>query len=508
MPKTRGSNTIANTGSGGGARSRSGGGAGGIGGGGSGIGDLEETEMANRLEERLGEVRTVPVEVESRTRGAMEQVQVTFDPANPGHAAVLSESGNTYDVDLENGTCDCQHFIHRNERCRHIEAAEMARGMLTNGIGGEGNRLGQGQMSGEEAIQTRQDIDNNEEESRRALSGEEQDDNYFYSDHPEEFENNLRELSSRPLPYDHENALNGSNATFGIELEFVGGNADAIARELYQRGICGYDRRMPYHTRAIAGKWRLERDGSVSDGSEGGELVSPVLQDTPKTWKNIEVICEVAKRHGARVNAETGAHVHVGMEPLDTARQRWRRFFKAVAGNEQTLYRVAGGDLGQYRHNYTDYAEPFANNARRGVSERMTLDTPADVNRMAQEVSRRGAYANHNDRYQGINLTNIPDSHAPNTVEFRYFNGSLNPGQIQANVKVAVGVMHTAEKARTKASDEFPVTENQKRRGQMLNNTQDSKDNSSMLRFVDAFFNRKRDKDHILGVLGKNTWRW
>lgn len=517
MPKTRRSNTIASSGgrsrsSSSGGFSGSGGGTGGFGGGAGGNSDygsrLEEREMADRMENRLGEARTVTVNVESRTRGGIEPVDVTFEPENHGHARVASESGEVYDVDYENGTCTCRHFVHRQARCRHIEAADIARGRLEDGLVQTNAGVGQAGLSPQESLSFRANQDIDEEERRRALSGEEVDDNYFYTDHPEEFESNLSRLADEPLPYDYVNALNGSQATFGIELEFVGGNADAIARELYQLGICAYDRRMPYHSAGVPGKWRLERDGSVSDGPHGGEIISPVLQDTPETWKTIEKICEVAKRHGAKVNSKTGAHVHVGMDPLDTARQRWRRFFKAIAGNEESLYRIAGGELGQYRRNYYDYAQPFANNARRGVTERMRIETPQDVNRMAENISRRNSYSSHDDRYQGINLTNIYNPSKPNTVEFRYFNGSLDPAQIQANIKVAVGIMHTAEKARTQDAEGFTVTDNQKRRGKMLNDTTDGRTNKNMMKFIDTFFTRKKDKDHILGVLAKNTWRW
>lgn len=71
------------------------------------------------------------------------------------------------------------------------------------------------------------------------------------------------------------------------------------------------------------------------------------LKDTPETWRQIEVICEVTKRHGARVNHSCGAHVHIGMNKLDTARKRWRRFFKMIENYEEYLYRAAGGDLGR-----------------------------------------------------------------------------------------------------------------------------------------------------------------
>ncbi|WP_447412759.1 hypothetical protein [Clostridium perfringens] len=54
-------------------------------------------------------------------------------------------------------------------------------------------------------------------------------------------------------------------------------------------------RRLSYHSRSEQGKWKLERDGSVSNGDAGGEIVSPILKDTPKTCEQIKVICDVAK---------------------------------------------------------------------------------------------------------------------------------------------------------------------------------------------------------------------
>lgn len=519
MPKTRSSSTVGSNGSSSRRQSGSGGGIGGSGGtggsgGGSGAGGMEESienrEMANRLEDRLNEVRTVTVPIESRTRGIMENVAVTFDPSNPGHATVQSESGNSYQVDYENGTCTCRHHIFRDARCRHIEAADLARGQLGEIADG---RSAVGQLNNEavaEGLQARQRADEIEEERRRALSGEVEDDGYFYSDHPEEFETSLSELSTQDLPYDYTNALNGSNITFGVELEFKGAISDDVARELYDLGICAYPEMVPYHSSrhpSVPGKWKLERDGSVTDGRIGGELVSPILQDTGETWTNLEKICEVVKRHGGTVSGDTGAHVHVGMDALDTARQRWKRFFKGIAGNEESIYRFAGGDLGQYRRGYSDFARPFATKAREGIRKVHSLESISDVREMASNVARTGYTLSHNDRYFGMNLTNLAESGIP-TVEFRYFNGSLNPAQIQANVKVAAGFINTAEKARSKDSVEFEVSENQKRRGEMLDNANNERSNNEMMKFIDTFFTRKRDKDHVLGVLSKNVWHW
>ncbi|MDT9337662.1 amidoligase family protein [Clostridium perfringens] len=51
-------------------------------------------------------------------------------------------------------------------------------------------------------------------------------------------------------------------------------------------------------------------------------------------------MCDVAKIHGARVDQRCGGHVHINMEKLDTARQRWRRFFKTIEVYEDCIYRA------------------------------------------------------------------------------------------------------------------------------------------------------------------------
>ncbi len=369
-----------------------------------------------------------------------------------------------------------------------------------------GGDSGSGDRSSHDDIGELRAIDALAEEERNLIFSEE-DDGFFYTDEEnEEVFNNMLDIArDNETTYEYENVLNGSSNTFGIELEFADGNADAIARELYALGIVGQDRRVSYHARSIPGKWKLEWDGSVCSGSKGGELVSPVLQDTPETWRTIEKICEVAKRHGAKVNQKCGGHVHIGIEALNTARQRWRRFFKTVAGFEDVLYRISGGDLGRVRSGYTRFASQFSSQARSAAVSRFRLDSRDDIDELARNASNR-------NRYYGINLTNIYESNKPNTIEFRYFNGSLEPSQIQANVKVANGVIMAAQKARTQDSSVYSVTENHKKRGQLLSNQlsdyDDRRTDSAMKKFVDVIFSRKKDKDSLISVYARNRWAY
>src|ERR1035437_7822449 len=113
-------------------------------------------------------------------------------------------------------------------------------------------------------------------------------------------------LGRRYLTHD---VLGSPTQTFGIEIEFDGGDVDAIAAELYDLGLTSSRFQASYHSPLrVPGKWLVENDLTVT-----GEIVSPVLTDTPETWRDLQVICATVKKHGGRATKRTGAHVHVGV---------------------------------------------------------------------------------------------------------------------------------------------------------------------------------------------------
>lgn len=348
------------------------------------------------------------------------------------------------------------------------------------------------------AINLQIGLDTANEAIRQNINNNYEDDQFFYADHEREFQETLINSEAEDFQYEYENVLNGSNNTFGLEIEFVDGNANAIARELYDMGICGYDHQVQYHAPSVIGKWKLEKDCSL--GIRGGELVSPPLRDTPETWQTLQTICDVAKRHNAKVNSHCGGHIHIDMNPLDTAEHRWRRFFKATGSFEPVMYRFAGGDSGQVRSGVDHYATPFAPNASRVLDQNFPVTNSTDINRLATDASRY-------NRYYGVNLTNIHDSDKPNTIELRYFNSSLEPAILQTNVKIANGIIFASEKARFGATSE---SEAMKRRGNILKDqiigSNDSNSNLKVRDFVDIVFTRKKDKDSVLKLYSKNAW--
>ncbi len=457
--------------------------------------DFDEEEMSRRISERL-EGMEVDVQLPSRSRGGMENLRVFF---TGGGADVLSESGNNYHVDIDNQTCTCPDHTHRHSRCRHIEAASIAQGQISQGISSgsiQDSLISPNQVTSEYLRnETDAEIQNSQREYR--------DDGFFYNDNPEQFREDSERLLREPIPYYYENVLNGSDITFGIELEFVNGDSDAIARELYDLGICSSPRMESYHSAGAPGKWKLEKDGSVTSyiDNRGGELVSPVLTDTPETWKTLETVCEVAKRHGAQVNFNTGGHIHIGAEnTLDGKRQRWRRFFKMNYGFEDVFHRLSGGEQGVFRGIADDhYTESARSQSNIGITTR--LPDEADIATYQNLISNISE-----DRYRSINL--LPFA-SQKTIEFRAFNGTLTPEIIQANVKYAAGMVNAAERARTKESENFNVTEHDKRRGEIINNyeeIEESRSERAVMNVLDTVCSRKEDKEHILSVIVRNRW--
>ena len=56
----------------------------------------------------------------------------------------------------------------------------------------------------------------------------------------------------------------------------------------------------------MQGKWTVETDATVT-----GEIVSPVMRDSPEAWVQLERVCSILSGHGARVTTQTGGHIHV-----------------------------------------------------------------------------------------------------------------------------------------------------------------------------------------------------
>ncbi|WP_416071838.1 amidoligase family protein [Streptomyces sp. ID05-04B] len=249
-----------------------------------------------------------------------------------------------------------------------------------------------------------------------------------------------RQRAGEPLvPYMTENATGGLGAreggrAFGVEIEFDYPDSMTyserqaasrrIARELHEAGIAPDANVNGWHASARAGytdapnAWRLEYDSTVA-----GEIVSPILYDEPQTWNNLAQVCEIVRRNGGIASPRTGGHVHVAVPDYDHTVENHNQLINTVAGYEDVIYRLAQNPAAD-RHRGLEWCTPNTQPSRPYTS-----------------VSAVQSY--NNSHHIGLNFQSVHGRQSDHA-EFRMWDGSLDPGTIQAQVNVSLGLTNAA----------------------------------------------------------------
>ena len=334
------------------------------------------------------------------------------------------------------------------------------------------------------------------------------------------------------IPYLRENALGGlaqrgSGQGFGIEIEYDLGSVNhyeanrKIGAELHALGILpdpsqgvyhsfsdnrddeydeysrdpSYDHRRESDTQKDSsgrGNWTFENDGSVS----GGEIISPIMYDEAETWTNLEKVIEVITRNGGVVSRSVGGHVHVGTAFYNGDPKKYAELARLMAQHEDVLYRIASDPV-RGTHRGGHYARPIPIIAPNGFQS--ISDLRIDIGR------------------NGLNYSYV-DGDRRDHPEFRLFDGTLNPGAVQAHVKLAVAMTHAAARAaelggtsrgkepignhlylkriKEKSPEYSSKTDNEK----LLDET------TTFRSLLDTLFSRREDKKHILSLFASTQW--
>lgn len=294
---------------------------------------------------------------------------------------------------------------------------------------------------------------------------------------------------------------------FGVEIEFEAPYTakQAIARDLYNAGITWNEQQVGYHgshrremfdthtDSGGRGTWTYEHDGSVS----GGELVTPIMYDEPETWERLEKAITIIRQHGGRASVKAGAHVHVGTKSYGNDPAPYTALARLQTQHEDVMYRLAS-DTGRGKHRNTSYASRLPDLPPAGF---------VSIGDLRQWQRRRAT---------AINFTAVsgePDSHP----EFRLFDSSLDPGTIQAQVKMAVGVTAAARREARAGRVMLPGIAKEvwgehatrmEARGTRaaLSDAELETDTATLRSFLDTVFRRRDDKKQLVAVFAATRW--
>lgn len=307
-----------------------------------------------------------------------------------------------------------------------------------------------------------------------------------------------------PIPYMTEDATDGLGARdggrgFGVEIEFdVPGSPGSarhrgvmaeIANDLHDAGIIDSPTQTGYHQgRGDFSRWRFEHDVTVD-----GEIVSPILYDEPETWDKIKTVCDIVKRHGGTASMRTGGHVHVGVGDYDHTPENHQQLLQVFGSHQDTLYRLSHNS-DQRTHRGTAWCQP---------------------NRVpSQPYATSNDYQAHFDSHRmAVNFGAVSGRHTDH-VEFRTWDGSLDPATIQTRIKTSLGLAdHAFRNSGAPAGDVEPLGTHRSRnrarldRGQRLRGDDWRDDTANFRSLMDTVFRRTVDREQATALFAITRWQ-
>lgn len=233
--------------------------------------------------------------------------------------------------------------------------------------------------------------------------------------------------------------------TFGIEIEMVGKTRSMIAKAVagvvggeVEHVVDGEDDSLTREdVRAPNGSvWRVEDDDSLHAPERlRAELVSPVL--TAADLGTLKDVVAAMAASGARTNAYCGIHVHIGAQDADV--DDICRFIDVMIEEEPKLVK----DFSCSPRRLKRFAKLMSSSFLRRFRSRRPR-TQEDLEKLwygrpAAPGQRSDRY--HKSRYRGLNLQSYFFRF---TIEFRYFDGSLDPNRIEDYVRRCLDIANKA----------------------------------------------------------------
>jgi|GEM_PF-4275767 len=308
-----------------------------------------------------------------------------------------------------------------------------------------------------------------------------------------------KERGEPPIPFITENATGGLGARgsgrgFGVELEFdmshLGGSKASAARqrigqELHAAGLTTTPRQEGYHSSTDYTRWRFEQDCTVD-----GEIISPIMYDTPEDWEKLQKVCEIVQRNGGKATTRTGGHVHVACGNYDHTPKNHNNLLKLVKKNEDLVYRMSANPE-RGKHRGTRWCSPNQLPERDFTS----------VDSVRQTYNSHGL---------GVNFQSVQGRDSDH-VEFRMYDGSLDPAIIQSQIKLSLGITDAALRHESNAfgaiQERLGTHKTNNRGAGRLEGAAWENDTQNVRQLLDTIFSREEDKAQAASLFATTKWQ-
>jgi hypothetical protein len=245
---------------------------------------------------------------------------------------------------------------------------------------------------------------------------------------------------------------------FGVEIEFIG-DLSNVLEALRETELVVIDSRHTHNTGNAPAGWALKRDGSVQGG---GELVSPPLDfDDADQRGQVNAAVDALLRAGATTHHSAGIHVHIEAKNDDGSVFTGRQIGSVVRFGykfEDAIYRIASSGWESLRPGARSYAKPVPEEVARAIMQAKTLEDIRNVwdgYTVGGRVRNGGRWNHALERYYAVNLRSFFQR---GTIEFRYFNSSLNATRIQTYIALCAAIVEDARRGQSRSvAKSFPL---------------------------------------------------
>lgn len=217
--------------------------------------------------------------------------------------------------------------------------------------------------------------------------------------------------------------LINKDITFGVEIEYDNADFRDINKALVnmKKKINNIYESKDHKNYEI---WFNKIETSINELGNGfvigGEVVSPILRDELKSWKELSLVCDMLKKNNATTSSFTAGHIHIGSDILEDNAKYWSNFLKLWCAYENVIFRFGYGENKGLRFSSYEYSNPI---------RIKILDKLKDINNAA--LIKENPYGVTSllgvNRDVSLNLKNYNQLESKNTIEFRCPNGTLNP---------------------------------------------------------------------------------
>ena len=286
------------------------------------------------------------------------------------------------------------------------------------------------------------------------------------------------------LPFEYREKLDiNQGLKFGTEIEFMSESKKGIDKVFKLMNRAHMQNNKYYR---LSGSSRLvipNFDKRIY------EIKTPILENNKEDFHDLKYICDGLTNLELLPSNQKGIHVHVDLSSLEDNSRFLEDLLKVFCIYEHIIFRFSYGEEEDCNINCTAYSREISCMLYNFIRNTDFFDDFRNILPKLRELLKCKTYA--------LNFHQKDISCKNETVEFRMFNGTLNPTILQNDINLCLNLINTIT-SNLLDRDLIDYKFNEYDRGFYVKESYSKLNMNDAIEFSDLIFNTNKDKDYFL----------